>query len=144
MYQRILVPTDGSDLSARAAHTATQLAQRLGASLSVVAVTDPYPYSPLAETAPIDPKAYLDAAQRMAQQRLASVKQLAQAAGVACDTYTLESPQPWRGIVDMAEQVQADLVVMASHGRRGVSALILGSETQKVLTHCSVPVLVVR
>ena len=144
MYQRILVPTDGSDLTAKAVQTAMDLAHRLGASVYAVSVTDPYPFSPLAETAPIEPQAYLDAAQRIASQRLQDVKVAAAGAGVHCETLSVEAAQPWRGVVDIAEQVRADLIVMASHGRRGVSALLLGSETQKVLTHSRIPVLVVR
>lgn len=144
MYSRILVPTDGSELSAKAVQSAVALAQRLGAQILALTVTDPYPYSPLAEAAPIEPQGYLDAVQRLAAQRLHAVAAVASAAGVACETASLEAAQPWRGIVDHAEGVKADLIVMASHGRKGVSALLLGSETQKVLTHSTVPVLVVR
>ncbi len=144
MYSRILVPTDGSELSAKAVQQAIGLAQRLGAQVQALTVTDPYPYSPLAEAAPIEPQSYLDAMQRMASQRLQAVVAVASAAGVPCESASLEAAQPWRGIVEYAESVKADLIVMASHGRKGVSALLLGSETQKVLTHSTVPVLVVR
>jgi nucleotide-binding universal stress UspA family protein len=144
MFQRILVPTDGSELSAKAVHTAVQLAQKLGGRVEALSITDPYPYSPLAEAAPIEPQSYLDAMQRLATQRLQAVASVASAAGVPCETTSLEAPQPWRGIVDHASASGADLIVMASHGRKGVSALLLGSETQKVLTHSAVPVLVVR
>ena len=68
----------------------------------------------------------------------------AKAAGVNCSGHTVEALHPWEAIIDHGKQTQSDLIVMASHGRRGVSALLLGSETQKVLTHSTVPVLVVR
>jgi nucleotide-binding universal stress UspA family protein len=68
----------------------------------------------------------------------------AKAAGVECAAFTVEALHPWEALVDHAKAQSCDLIVMASHGRRGVSALLLGSETQKVLTHCSVPVLVVK
>jgi nucleotide-binding universal stress UspA family protein len=144
MYSRILVPTDGSELSAKAVQSAVALAQRIGARVLALTITDPYPYSPLAEAAPIEPQSYLDAIQRMATQRLQAVSAVASAAGVPCESASLEAAQPWRGIVDHAEGVNADLIVMASHGRKGVGALLLGSETQKVLTHSKIPVLVVR
>lgn len=144
MYARILVTTDGSDITATAVAQAVELAQKLGSQLYALTVTEPYPYSPLAETQPISPQEHLDAELRVANARLLAVQNAASAAGVRCEASSVEGNQPWRAIVDHAERVKADLVVMASHGRRGVSALLLGSETQKVLTHSKIPVLVVR
>ena len=72
------------------------------------------------------------------------VAQLAETQGVVCETHTVEALHPWEAIIELAQQKACDLIVMASHGRRGVTALLLGSETQKVLTHSKVPVLVVR
>lgn len=144
MYQRILVSTDGSELSAKAVSTAVALAKRLGARLLAVTVTEPYPYSALAESQPILPQEFLDAEMRLAEARLKAVSSAASEAGLGCEGASVENAQPWRAIVEHATQVEADLIVMASHGRRGISALLLGSETQKVLTHSSVPVLVVR
>lgn len=144
MYQRILVPTDGSELSAKAVSTAVALAKRLGARLLAITVTEPYPYSALAEAQPILPQEFLDAEMRLAESRLKAVRDAAAAAGVTSEGASVENAQPWRAIVEHAAQVEADLIVMASHGRRGISALLLGSETQKVLTHSSTPVLVVR
>ncbi|MET0352224.1 MAG: universal stress protein, partial [Rhizobacter sp.] len=74
----------------------------------------------------------------------ADVASLAEAQGVVCETHTIEALHPWEAIIEHAEQKACDLIVMASHGRRGVTALLLGSETQKVLTHTKIPVLVVR
>jgi len=144
MYARILVTTDGSDITATAVAQAVELAQKLGSQLYALTVTEPYPYSPLAETQPISPQEHLDAELRVANSRLLAVQNAAGAAGVRCEASSVEGTQPWRAIVDHAERIKADLVVMASHGRRGVSALLLGSETQKVLTHSKIPVLVVR
>ena len=81
---------------------------------------------------------------RLAEQRLKAVRECAATSGVPCDGVSVEGAQPWQVICDEASRVKADLVVMASHGRRGISALLLGSETQKVLTHSTVAVLVVR
>ncbi|MFO1249778.1 MAG: universal stress protein [Inhella sp.] len=144
MYARILVTTDGSDITATAVAQAVELAQKLGSQLYALTVTEPYPYSPLAETQPISPQEHLDAELRVANARLLAVQNAASAAGVRCEASSVEGNQPWRAIVDHAERITADLLVMASHGRRGVSALLLGSETQKVLTHSKIPVLVVR
>ncbi|MBH9578205.1 universal stress protein [Inhella proteolytica] len=144
MYARILVTTDGSDITATAVAQAVELAQKLGSQLYALTVTEPYPYSPLAETQPISPQEHLDAELRVANARLLAVQNAASAAGVRCEASSVEGTQPWRAIVDHAERIKADLLVMASHGRRGVSALLLGSETQKVLTHSKIPVLVVR
>ncbi len=144
MFQRILVPTDGSELSAKAVRSAVQLAQQFKAQLFAFTVTEPYPYSPLAEAQPVLPQEFLDAETRLAAARLKQVKEAGAAAGLACEGASVESAMPWRAICDQAEAVQADLIVMASHGRSGLAGLLLGSETQKVLTHCTVPVLVVR
>ncbi|MBN8505160.1 MAG: universal stress protein [Burkholderiales bacterium] len=144
MYQRILVPTDGSELSQKAVQTAVQLAQRFGAELFALTVTEPYPYSPLAEAQPVLPQEFLDAEMRLANARLKAVSDAAGAAGVRCEGASVEGAQPWRAICDEAGNRSADLIVMASHGRSGLAGLLLGSETQKVLTHCAVPVLVVR
>ena len=80
----------------------------------------------------------------IAHQRVQAVVTLCASAGVPCQAHTVEALHPWEAIIDHARRTECDLLVMASHGRRGVSALLLGSETQKVLTHTKVPVLVVR
>jgi len=82
--------------------------------------------------------------QRHAEKTLGAVARAAQAAGVACETVQIEDEHPYQGIIDTAQLKGCDLIVMASHGRRGISALVLGSETVKVLTHCKIPVLVHR
>jgi len=144
MYRNILVPTDGSDITAKAVQTALTLAKTLGAKLTVISVKEPFPYSAISEMQPVPPQEFYDAQERIAAARVKSVVEAAAGAGVACEAATVEAVHPWEAIVDHAKNQGCDLIVMASHGRRGVSALLLGSETQKVLTHCQVPVLVIK
>ena len=89
-------------------------------------------------------KRYKEAAQRTARKALAALKIEAGIAGVPCQTLTVTAPSPWEGIIASAKRKKCDLIVMASHGRRGLTGLILGSETTKVLTHSKIPVLVCR
>ncbi|WAC72625.1 universal stress protein [Roseateles sp. SL47] len=144
MFQRILVPTDGSDITAKAVETAVQLARHHGARLFAITVKEPFPYSAVSEMQPTPPQEFFDAQERIAQERLHQVATAAQAAGVEVSTQSVEALHAWEAIIEHAGQVHADLLVMASHGRKGFQALLLGSETQKVITHCQFPVLVVR
>ena len=144
MYSHILVPTDGSDISAKAVETAISMAKLLGAKLSTISVKEPFPYSAISEMQPVPPQEFYDAQERIATARVKAVSDAAKAAGLSCEGFTVEAVHPWEAICDLAKDKGCDLVVMASHGRRGVSALLLGSETQKVLTHSPLPVLVVR
>ena len=144
MFKRILVPTDGSDITAKAIATAVALAKSLGAQLFTISVKEPFPYSAISEMQPTPPQEFFDAQERMANKRVLAVVDLAKAGGMDCQGHTIEALHPWEAIIDHATTLGCDLLVMASHGRRGVSALLLGSETQKVLTHSKVPVLVVR
>jgi len=144
MYERILFPTDGSEITAKALGTALSMAKLTGGELCVLAVKDPFPYSAISEMQPVPPQEYFDAQERIATARVQAVTAAAAQAGVRCSGATVEADQPWEAILDHAKSRGCDLIVMASHGRRGVSALLLGSETQKVLTHCTLPVLVVR
>jgi nucleotide-binding universal stress UspA family protein len=144
MYHRILFPTDGSDITAKAMQSALGLAKLAGAELSVLAVKEPFPYSAISEMQPVPPQEYFDTQERVAAARVKVVTEAAAAAGVACKGYTVEALHAWEAILDQAKAQGCDVIVMASHGRRGMSALLLGSETQKVLTHSTLPVLVVR
>jgi nucleotide-binding universal stress UspA family protein len=143
-FQRIVVPTDGSDLASKAVSKAVSLAQHLNATVYAFSVKEPFPYNALSEIQPAPPPDYEDLQERLVQQRLNAVQDACKAAGVTCRTGSAESLNPWQAIIDFARGKEADLIVMGSHGRRGMAALLLGSETQKVLTHCHVPVLVVR
>jgi nucleotide-binding universal stress UspA family protein len=144
MYKRILFPTDGSDITAKALQTALGLAKLTGAELYIIAVKDPFPYGAISEMQPTPPQEFLDAQERVASARVQKARDAAAAAGLVAHGHTVEAVHPWEAIIDHAKAQSCDLVVMASHGRRGLSALLLGSETQKVLTHVSLPVLVVR
>ena len=144
MFKRILVPTDGSDITAKAVDTSIALAKSVGAKLYTISVKEPFPYSAISEMQPTPPQEFFDAQERIAAQRVQKVSELCAAAEVPCQAHTVEALHPWEAIIDHAKRMECDLLVMASHGRRGVSALLLGSETQKVLTHSKVPVLVVR
>ncbi len=144
MYKRILVPTDGSDITAKAVQTAVGLAKLTGAALFTISVKEPFPYSAISEMQPVPPQEFYDAQDRIATARVKSVQDAATAAGVGCSAHTVEALHAWEAILDHAKQQSCDLIVMASHGRRGVSALLLGSETSRVLTHSPLPVLVVR
>ena len=144
MYQRILVPTDGSDITMKALETAIGLAKVFGAEVYTLAVKDPYPYSAITEMQPTPPQAFYDIQERIATQHVLAVKTRCAEAGVSAHAHTVEAVHPYEAIVDHAKLQGCDLIVMASHGRRGMQALLLGSETQKVLTHSRIPVLVVR
>ena len=144
MFKRILVPTDGSEITMKAIDTSIALAKSVGAKLYTISVKEPFPYSAISEMQPTPPQEFFDAQERIAAQRVKAVTEACATAGVPCQAHTVEALHPWEAIIDHAKQMDCDLLVMASHGRRGVSALLLGSETQKVLTHSKVPVLVVR
>lgn len=144
MYQRILVPTDGSDVTAKAVQTAVELAKLGGGQLRAISVKEPFPYSAISEMQPVPPQEFFDAQERIAAANVKTVLDAAAAAGVTAVGVTVEALHAWEAILEHAGTQGCDLIVMASHGRRGVSALLLGSETQKVLTHGKLPVLVVR
>jgi nucleotide-binding universal stress UspA family protein len=144
MYKRILFPTDGSDITAKALQSAIGMARLTGAEIFGLAVKEPFPYSAISEMQPVPPQEFLDAQERVAGARVKLVADAATAAGVPFQCHSVEGLHPWEAILDHGKAQGCDLIVMASHGRRGMSALLLGSETQKVLTHSTIPVLVVR
>ena len=144
MFTSILIPTDGSEKAVIAASKAVELAKGQGAKLTAVVVIDPFPYIGLGEASAFGLQAYLSEAQAMATQSLDGVRAMAEAAGVPFMAETIERSAVFEGILDAATEQGCDLIVMGSHGRSGVKALILGSETQKVLTHSRIPVLVIK
>ena len=144
MYQHILVPTDGSDISRKAVAHAVALARSVGAAVHTVSVRDPFPYAAVSEVQAFSPQEYVEAQERIAQTRVDEVRAACREAGLACEGTVVEADHPWQAIIDQARQHGCDLIVMASHGHGGVAALLLGSETQKVLTHTTIPVLIVR
>jgi nucleotide-binding universal stress UspA family protein len=145
MYKRILLPTDGSELSQRAIMHGIAMAKAIGASVLGVTVTRPWHVvtadpTELSETE----EGYVKRTKAIAADRLARVQQAARESGVACDVTACSADHPYEAIIDTALNKHCDLIVMASHGRSGIKALVLGSETQKVLTHSKIPVLVHR
>jgi nucleotide-binding universal stress UspA family protein len=144
MYQRILLPTDGSEATDKAVASALALARLCGAEIRVLSVKDPYPFAAVSEIHPIAPQEFLDAQDRAAKACVQRALDAAQVAGVAASGNVVEAVHPWEAIVEHAQTEGCDVIVMASHGRRGIAALLLGSETTRVLTHTALPVLVVR
>jgi nucleotide-binding universal stress UspA family protein len=144
MFKRILIPTDGSDITLKATQTALALAKVHGAAVYAISVKEPFPYSAISEMQPVPPQEFYDAQERIAASRVKAVVDAAVAAGVVCNGHTVEALHAWEAILDHAKAQQCDLIVMASHGRRGVAAMLLGSETSRVLTHSEIPVLVVK
>lgn len=145
MYQNILVATDGSELAAKAVSHAAALAKLHGANLSIVTVTEAWHTFSMGETSvafPIDQ--YEESTTKSANAALEAAKSLADAEGVACKTIHVKDSHPGEGIISAAEKNGCDLVVMASHGRRGISRLLLGSQASHVVSHSHVPVLVCR
>jgi nucleotide-binding universal stress UspA family protein len=141
---RVLVATDGSPLSERAVKTAAELARNVGAKLTAVTVAAPYPYSALGESSAIAGADYQATVGAEASARLARASEIARSVGAECATSLQEAADVFRGILAAAEQTGAGLIVMASHGRQGLTAVVLGSEAQRLLAHTELPVLIVR
>ena len=144
MFKRILVPTDGSEITRRAVATAVELAKAVGAEIFTLCVKEPFPYGAVAEMQPTPPQEFFDAQELGAGRNVRAVIEACDAAGVVCHGQTTEGLQPWEAIVDHAAEQRCDLLVMGSHGRSGLASLFLGSETDDVLKHTTIPVLVVR
>lgn len=145
MYRHILIPTDGSKLSETAIHHGVALAKSVHAKITGITVFAPFhtfAVEPLMVTD--TPDQYRADCVAEAEKRLAVVKDAAEMAGVPCGVTHVMHDDPYQAIIDTAADLDCDLIVMASHGRRGVAALVLGSETMKVLTHSRIPVLVCR
>lgn len=145
MFQHILVATDGSLLSESAVDQAMNFAREAGAKVTVVTATEPF------HTMATDSKqlsstreTYEKHLRAEAARYLAGAEHKAKAQGAQCHIIQIEDEHPYKAIIDTARKSGCDLIAMASHGRRGVSALVLGSVTNKVLTHSSIPVLVYR
>jgi nucleotide-binding universal stress UspA family protein len=153
MYRHILVATDGSELSARAVAEAVKLARCTGAKLTAFYAAPPYvsPYPPPgAVSAAGGLESYVPLPEwekivnQYAEGILAEVKSQADTQSMTVDTRYKLNDEPWKAILDTAQELGCDCIVMASHGRRGLEGLILGSETTKVLTHGKLPVMVVH
>ena len=148
MYRHILLCTDGSDLAMEGANHGIALAKSLNAKVTCVTVTAPYHAVVIAPDAAQQIESNLaevhgQQMRALASSYLAGAREAADAAGVPCDTVHAEHARPHAAILDVARSRGCDLIVMASHGRGGLAAMVLGSETLKVLTHGTTPVVVV-
>lgn len=142
MYDRILVATDGSPLSRRAVRAAAGLARTFGARLSVIYVVSPYLQSTGIDLAKLP--GFGHAVEKSARAPLDAARAEARKQEVNAEAVSVVGGDPWKAILRAAQARRCDLIVMASHGRRGLAGLVLGSETAKVLTHSTIPVLVCR
>lgn len=143
MFKKILVPTDGSTLSDLAMAKAITFAKSINAAVYGFHAAPDYAI-PVHGVDVYSSARFRDVADNEARNYLAGIEAKAKEAGVPCTTGFSVSVFPYRAIIDAAKEQNCDLIFMASHGRRGLSGLLLGSETQKVLTHCNIPVLVFR
>lgn len=145
MFKTILVPTDGSPLSDKAIEAATRFAKTSGGKLVGLSVAEPHVSPQLTEgSTVIDAEYYSRKMKEIAEANVNKVEAAAKAEGVACDKVVRTSINPYEEIIKVAGEFGCDVIFMASHGRKGLSALFVGSETQKVLTHSTIPVLVFR
>jgi nucleotide-binding universal stress UspA family protein len=144
MFKHILVPVDGSPTAQLAVERAIQLAKAFDSRVTAIFVIDPYPFTGIGTDFAYGQAEYLSAATAEANAAITAAKQALEKAAVSVDTSVIESHTAWRGVVEAAESMQADLIVMGSHGRSGLEKLVLGSVTQAVLAHTKLPVLVVR
>jgi nucleotide-binding universal stress UspA family protein len=147
MYRHLLAATDGSELSSHAIDHAIGLARSLGAKLTLLHVAGQYP-PPMLVDGTVFPTLPLEeheaAAAKQSQQILDPCVARAKAEGVACDALHESDNAAWHAIIETATRAECDVIVMGSHGRGGLASLIMGSQTQKVLHHTNLPVLVVR
>ena len=147
MFKHLLVPTDGSDLSRHTVARAISFARETGARITFFFAQQDYPVPMYGEGAlmiPVAPEHYFEATRQESERILREARESSESAGVATDTDTAVSDLPYQAIIAAATKHECDLIFMASHGRKGVVGFLLGSETQKVLTHSDIPVLVFR
>lgn len=147
MFKHILIPTDGSAFSEKVVKDGVALAKTINAKITGVHIFPSHHISPYGEFGPSDDvvqKQMRDSATTQGNQYLDRIEAVAKSSGVSFERVISENDDAWRGIIDAAQKKKCDLILMAAHGRRGLSALVLGSETNKVLTHSKIPVLVYR
>ena len=145
MYKHILIPTDGSELSAKAIKEGVALAKAINAEVTAITVSETFhtfSVNPLVVTE--TPEQYQKDSDARAERYLSVADNAAKAAGVPYESIHVIHDHPYEAIIAAAKERGCDLIVMASHGRKGMSAVVLGSETVKVLTHSNIPTLVCR
>ena len=147
MFKHILVPTDGSTLSLRAAKHAVRFAMAHQARITAFYAAPEYHPNIAGDFVPanvVSPNVFKKQVRATAGKYLEQIKKLAAVGGVECSGAYVSSDSPYEAIIKTAKLRKCDLIFMASHGRRGIAGLLIGSETQKLLTHCKLPVLVYR
>lgn len=145
MYKRILLPTDGSEASARAVYAAVDFAKSTGGELvAMTAIPEFHTFTTDAEMLEQTAAEYKEASTARAARMLDEIAAVARESGVPCACLQVVSDSPYEAIIATAREQDCDLIMMASHGRRGIKGLLLGSETQKVLVHSAIPVMVHR
>ena len=145
MFKHILLPTDGSKLSEKSVKQGIRLAKALKANVTTLHVIPKFhAFAFQLNMIESTQSQYAGESAELANEYLSFVKKVAKAADVKCEIVHVTSDKPFKAIIDTAKKKQCDLIMMASHGRRGVEGFLLGSETQKVLTHSQIPVLVCR
>jgi len=145
MYKNILIPTDGSALAAKAVTAGVALAKTVGASITVLMVSEPFAiFSLTPDQLEYSQGEYSRHVSDESRKVLDGITRQALEAGVPCETVLREHAHPYEAIIETGKARSCDLILMASHGRRGMAALVLGSVTVKVLTHSTIPVLVYR
>jgi len=145
MYHHLLIPTDGSALATTAVKQGLDFAKAVGAEVTVLPVHEPF-HILTHETEMVTDtySAFKEHSKKHAKSILEKVETLAEARNIKCELLDLESDYPYEAIINTAKKKKCDLIAMASHGHGGVKAMILGSETQKVVAHSTIPVLVYR
>jgi nucleotide-binding universal stress UspA family protein len=145
MYKHLLIATDGSELARKAVEQGLALTKDLNAKATVVTVTESWVSLVSGDMAVAFPiEEYEEGCAASAAKILGEASEIAKGVGVACETLHVKDQFPAEGIIDAAKARGCDLIVMASHGRRGVARLLLGSQANKVVTHSTVPVLICR
>lgn len=144
MFKHILLPVDGSQTSLMAVEKAKGLAQAFGSAVTLIYVIDPYAFSGVGTDFAYGQAQYLGAATAEANGALGAATESLQAAGITVSASIVENHAIYRGILETANTVGADLIVMGSHGRRGLEKLVLGSVAAQVLAHAHLPILIVR
>lgn len=144
MFAHILLPVDGSSTALLAVEKTVSLAKAFGSKVTAVYVLDPYPFASAGPDFAFGQAQYLSAVTQEATDALERVKTMFAEQGVQVEVRTIDSYAVWKGIIDVSDEVGADLIVMGSHGRRGVEKLMLGSVAQRVVSHAHNSVLIVH
>jgi nucleotide-binding universal stress UspA family protein len=144
MFKHILVPIDGSPTSLLAVDKAAGMAKAFGSKVTTLYIIDPYPFTGVGADFALGQDQYMGAARADAHAAMNAATEHLKQAGVDAETSVVEAHAVWRGILESADKLGADLLVMGSHGRRGLEKLVLGSVTQSVLSRTRITTLVVR